>query len=98
MEMKLYLLAGEELERIHGKLDQIIKALEVNFGPQETKTSKKWLTTAEVAELLHVTPRCIQDWRDNGRITFVKLGRRILYNSEDIAVLLQKHHIKRYRH
>lgn len=97
MAIQLYVIEGEELAKIHQKLDQLIKAVEVLTEFKDTRLSKKWLTTNEVAELLHVTPRAIQKWRDEGKLAFTKIGGRILHDSEGIQILLQKHHIKRFR-
>ncbi len=45
------------------------------------------LTTAEVADLLNISPRTVEDWRLDGRLPAVKVGRLNRYRRS--AVLAQ---------
>jgi len=47
MAIQLYVIEGEELAKIHQKLDQLIQAVEVLTEFKDTRLSKKWLTTNE---------------------------------------------------
>ncbi len=49
-------------------------------APNETK-----LNTRDLAAHLRVTPRCIQNWRDAGKIPFVRITARcIRYNLAEV--------------
>lgn len=50
---------------------------------------EKWLSTSEVAEMLSVTSRTVEHWRniDKGP-TYVKLGGSIKYREEDVLAWL----------
>lgn len=45
---------------------------------------EKYLTNREVCQLLRISPRTLQNWRDTGKIPFIKLKGKILYS--DIAL------------
>jgi excisionase family DNA binding protein len=49
------------------------------------------LTDKEVAEKLHVSVRSVIDWRNSGKLPFLRIGgRSIRYRAESIAALLEK--------
>lgn len=57
-------------------------------NPQDQLISE-YLTTNEVAKLLKVTPRTIQNYRDQDKIPFKKIGRQIRYKRTDVMNLLK---------
>jgi excisionase family DNA binding protein len=48
------------------------------------------LTDRKVAEKLSVSTRTVIDWRNSGKIPFIRIGRSIRYRPESIRGLLEK--------
>ena len=57
---------------------------------------KEWLTTDEVMEMMNVSRRTIQNYRDEAKIPYSKEGRKILYPREGIEQFLRDNMIKTY--
>ena len=57
---------------------------------------EKYLTNREVCQLLHISSRTLQNWRDTGKIPFIRLQGKILYRESDIVKWI-KHISLRYR-
>ena len=56
-----------------------------------TDTSPKpWLKSAEVRELLKISPGTLQNLRINGTLKYKRIGGIIYYNYEDIVKMLEK--------
>ena len=56
-----------------------------------TDTSPKpWLKSAEVRELLKISPGTLQNLRINGTLKYKRIGGIIYYNYEDIIKMLEK--------
>lgn len=51
---------------------------------------KKWLKSAEVKELLQISPGTLQNLRINGTLDFTKVGSIIYYKYDDLKKLLEK--------
>lgn len=66
-------------------LDTIGQALK-NRTPH--LNSEKFLTNKDVCGMLHVSSRTLQDWRDTGKIPFIKIKGKILYRESEILNLL----------
>jgi hypothetical protein len=72
----------------------------LNFGNlllneiKNTKTTdtstKQWLKSAEVRELLKISPGTLQNLRINGTLKYKRIGGIIYYNYEDIVKMLEK--------
>jgi len=46
------------------------------------------ITSAEAAKKLRVTTRTLQNWRDEGRIGFIKLNSKILFTQKHLDEFL----------
>lgn len=91
--MKHYLLTEDETNIILQELQEVKKILETIKG--DTAQYEKLYTTNELASILHVTTRTIQNWRDQKLISFVQIGSKVLFKAEDVDDFLMNHHIKR---
>lgn len=49
---------------------------------------EKYLTNREVCQLLRISSRTLQNWRDTGKIPFIRLNGKILYPEAKILNLL----------
>lgn len=57
----------------------------------EEKEETTFLKSAEVMDLLQISPGTLQNLRINGTLPYTKLGGIILYNKEDILKVCQEH-------
>ncbi len=53
---------------------------------------KRFITDAMLSELLRVSRRTTQDYRDRGVIPYYRLDGKILYAEEDIEIFLQSNY------
>lgn len=48
-----------------------------------------YLTGEQICEMLHISKRTLQQYRDDGLIPFIKLERKILFRESDIVKVLE---------
>ena len=77
----------QQMEVISTKLEEI-----QNSNP----LSKEWLTNSEASEFLSVTSRTMQNYRDNGVISFSQVGSKIYYKASDLEKHLESHYVKSF--
>jgi excisionase family DNA binding protein len=58
--------------------------------------AKRWLTGDEVAHLLGISKRTLQNYRDQRKLPFSQIGRKIYYKASDIEEYLASHYIRAY--
>lgn len=74
--METFIMGKEEYEQLNEKLSSLTRAVhDLLIG----KNAHLTLTNDQVKEILNVSSRTLQTYRDTGQITFTKIGRKIFY-------------------
>ena len=76
------------LNEMQVKIEKIIDNSRPPLG------GEKFLTDKELSGLLKISRRCLQDYRNQGRIPYIQLGGKILYKASDIEKLLEDNYHK----
>ena len=78
------------VRRFFGLLDNIQTKLErLAEDNRPLFNGERFLSDKELSDLLKISRRCLQDYRDQGRISYIRLGGKILYKVSDIEKLLE---------
>ncbi len=95
------LITKENNERVKAffvSLDRIFSMTERLFAKKKpTLDGESFYTDAELAQKLKISRRSLQDYRNEGRIPYIKLGGKILYKSSDVEKLLEEGYRDRLR-
>lgn len=51
---------------------------------------EKYLTNRETCQLLRISSRTLQNWRETGQVQFIKLQGKILYKESEIVRRLEQ--------
>lgn len=73
-------------EKLNKLLDSVKEALENN---PPILDGERYLTNNDAANILHISLRTLQDWRDNGRIAYIQISGKVLYKESDVRKLLE---------
>ena len=74
-----------------------IEAINSLLTSTEKETKERWLDNEEAMQILKVSKRTIQSYRDSGIISFSQLKNKIYYKLSDVEELLNKHYIKAFK-
>ncbi|MCD7971063.1 MAG: helix-turn-helix domain-containing protein [Candidatus Azobacteroides sp.] len=85
---------SEEIQQLLNDLRQAEDI--ITHLPESALPDDSFLTTSHVCEWLHISPRTLQDYRDNGLLCYYKLEGKILYKRSDIEELLEKNYYKAF--
>lgn len=87
-----------ELKDLFEAVDQISQNVQNHASATKASISGEFfLDNNEVCEMLHISTRTLQDYRDKGFIGFYKLEGKILYKLSDIQEMLEKHYNDAWR-
>ena len=84
------MIPQEEWQSLHDKLDRLIAMVE------KTRTGnpgKDWFESDEVREILGISHKTWQNYRDQRLIPFSQIGRKIYVNRADLDAFLRQHRI-----
>ena len=95
------LITRENNERVKGfflSLERLSAAMEKLFTSKKpTLNGDRFYTDEELSVKLKLSRRRLQDYRNEGRIPYIKLGGKILYRSSDIEKLLEDGYRDKFR-
>ena len=73
----------------------LYKKVTGNYRPM--LDGERYLTDKEVSEILKVSRRTLQEYRNEGILPYIPLGGKILYRESDLEELLERHYHPAYR-
>ena len=80
-----------EYEEILSRLNEISKEV----STKRAKFSEPWIDNADLMQLLKVSRRTLQNYRDNRDIAFSIIGNKLYYKMSDVEDLLNRNYKKR---
>ena len=80
------------------ELDSMLNGIEsMNEKSKASFGNERFLTDKEVSAWLKVSRRTLQDYRNNGMVSYYQLGGKILYKESDIEKLVMGGYRNAYR-
>ncbi|WP_163324347.1 helix-turn-helix domain-containing protein [Draconibacterium mangrovi] len=81
-----------ELRLVKRLLNRLLKSLEQN---PKKRLRNGWMIGAEVKQVLHISQRTLQTWRENGTLPFSQISGKIYYRTSDVENLLNENYSAR---
>ena len=91
--MEVITIQSQAFQELVGKLEAINNRL----NAKEKEPKEQWLDNQELMQLLKISKRTAQHYRDSGLISFSQVGNKLYYRLSDIEVLLNKHYKKAFK-
>lgn len=91
--MQVITIESEAFQKLVNQLEAINTKL--NEQKEKTPLSDVWMDNQDVCELLHVSKRTLQHYRDKGKIPFSQVGAKIYYKATDVDEFLKSHYKKK---
>ena len=80
------------------QLDTMLDGIEsMNENSKASFGNERFLTDKEVSAWLKMSRRTLQDYRNNGMVSYYQLGGKILYKESDIEKLVMGGYRNAYR-
>jgi len=84
--MRLEVVTKEDLQVFRMQLLEDLKQL---LAQQVSQSTKKWLKSAEVREMLSLSAGKLQNLRITGKLSYTKVGSVMYYRFDDVRRLLE---------
>lgn len=95
--MELQDLKSPETVEFIETLDKLTGLIKAAFSQRTPHfNGEKYLTNKDLSRLLHMSERLLQDYRDTGKIPYIKISGKILYKESDVLKLLEKNYVEGY--
>jgi hypothetical protein len=74
-----------------------LKAINKRLDAKEKQPKETWLDNQELMQLLKISKRTAQHYRDSGLISFSQVGNKIYYKLSDVEELMKTHYNKAFK-
>lgn len=91
--MEVFILSKAQFSELTSRLD----ALQNQLDSQQPTSKKSFMDNEEFLELMGISKRTAQSWRDEGKISFSQVGNKIYYKMSDVDKLLAEHYNKSFK-
>ena len=82
---------NEQILQIYNRLKETLMRLEsILKDNTPTLNGHRYMNDSELANYLKVSRRTLQEYRNNGILSYYQIGGKILYRESDIKELLEK--------
>lgn len=82
-------ICREPLENIQERLNKMLLLLEIK---QRTNPEQVFFDNQEFIQVMNISKRTAQAWRDTGMIAFSQVGSKMYYRLSDILKMLEKYY------
>lgn len=90
--MNVITIQSEAFQEIIDRLETISKKLNGSEGKAKNNISANWLTIDQTCQILSISRRTLQSYRDDGVISFSQYQGKIYFKASDIEAHLQKNY------
>lgn len=74
-----------------------LESINERLNPNKVQPKEKWLDNREFEQLMKISKRTSQHYRDTGLIAFSQVGNKIYYRMSDVEAMLEKHYHKAFK-
>ena len=86
--MDVVLLSSQQYQDLLQRLDKI----QQEVSNKQKSPVDTFIDNQEFIQIMNVSKRTAQSWRDEGIISFSQIGSKIYYRMSDVQALLDKHY------
>lgn len=79
------------------QLKAMFESINTRLNTKEKEPKEVWLDNQEMMQLLKISKRTAQHYRDSGMISFSQVGNKIYYKLSDVEELLKRHYNKAFK-
>lgn len=91
---EILILPKHELDDLKTKVDHLIKLVS-DLG--NTTNNKTIITNDQLIADYGISKKTAQNWRTNGILRFMQVGRKIYYNIDDVYETLNNHSYESFK-
>ncbi len=82
---------SHEIVSFFSELDELLNTIQQALKNRTSHLNgEKFLSNRDVCQMLHISSRTLQDWRDTGKIPFIRIKGKILYKESEILKRIER--------
>ena len=91
--MEIVAIEKRTFEQVMQRFEGFAKQVNALCG--QNRSNENWLDNKQVCELLKISSRTLQTYRDTGVLPYSQIGRKCYYKATDIELFINQQQIKK---
>jgi hypothetical protein len=87
--MEIVNIEAQTFEAMMSRFEAFAQKVEILCACQD-KSLQKWLDNQDVCQILNISKRTLQTYRDNGTLAYTQINHKIYYKPEDVEKVIHK--------
>lgn len=88
--MEIVTVEASTFEAMMTCFESFVERVEALCRMSGDKSLQKWLDNQDVCEILSISKRTLQTYRDNGTLAFTQIGHKMFYRPEYVQRVINK--------
>jgi len=89
--MEIINIESQTFEAMMNRFEAFSKRVEA-LCENRDKNLHRWLDNQDVCQILNISKRTLQTYRDNGTLAYTQINHKMYYKPEDVEKII--HHLK----
>lgn len=86
--MRIINIETEVFESMLDRFEAFAGKVETLCGQNTNKELADWLDNQDVCQILNISKRTLQTYRDNGTLPHTRIGHKMYYKAEDVKEII----------
>jgi FixJ family two-component response regulator len=87
--MEIINIESHVFAEMAARFEQFTKRIETLCN-RKGKNMQKWLDNQDICQILNISKRTLQTYRDNGTLPYSQIGHKMYYKTEDVERVLNQ--------
>ncbi len=92
--MEVITIERSAYELLVARLDELTRKVKQLVAKSKAEPFDDWLDNQDVCQLINLTPRSLQSYRDRGKIAFSMIDRKVYYKRPDVQKFIDSRTVK----
>ena len=88
--MEVINIEAGAFEAMMNRFEAFTQKVENLCGYHQDKSLNRWLDNQDVCQILSISKRTLQTYRDNGTLAYTQINHKIFYKPEDVETVINK--------
>jgi hypothetical protein len=93
--MEILFMEAHTFEAMMTRFELFIRKVDNLCERSKDKALQAWLDNQDVCEILNISKRTLQAYRDNGTLSYTQINHKMFYKTEDVERLIKGRSIKK---
>ena len=87
--MEVKNMEAQSFEAMMSRFEAFTRKVEILCESRD-KNLHRWLDNQDVCQILNISKRTLQTYRDNGTLAYTQINHKVFYKPEDVEKVINK--------